>query len=223
MGQIVARFSSYPRVDAIKVITGLNESHAELMNSVCPLCKLFASIKPPDLDPRECCLIAFSSGIVSDKRVMLRKEFANGFDEHPRLALPAGDPVRRNSLCVYLSTCVAGEPFSTNRVEARGFLALVDSNTDESTYEVGPRVLSPDTIDFSLVREWAGHCSSNHKDTCEKATSEPVLGRRLIIAGMAAWWNFQTKASTMLRYHMFGPRHQAIPRKWILFWDKSSL
>ena len=145
-----------------------NISLNQLRQSRCPVCRALALVTPPELDGQQLCIKAFSSNHA------------------------LGGKYRRLSDAKEYSDCTVIFPVHERWSEVQklartgwlegGCLALVEVGDGEELRlpEVGPRLARPDSIDYSVVRQWMNFCKCKHGIACSISPLQSIKGLRVI-------------------------------------------
>lgn len=136
-----------------RVLRPLNATSAELRCSPCKICSLLGTIKPADFDGRDCELQAMAAS----NELLFYRRAIDGFSQ-----------------AILLKVFV-----DSSFTDADRCLAVLDSRPDAAPYDIGPRRISPGSIDYNLLKNFIGFCSHNHK-TCFKASRSNLPGFKII-------------------------------------------
>lgn len=149
-------------------IAPLPETQEELQNSECQLCRLWASIKPLSLDESECHLRAFPALLLDDATTVGLSQIRHPFQSH--------------SICtlVGVADTVPSKYSDVYKVRSRGVFALCASSKSWDSYDFGPRLISPNRIDFSIFKHCINTCDKNHAQTCRTTQTKHPKGFRVI-------------------------------------------
>lgn len=132
----------------------LNESQAQLSTSSCAICRLLSVIKPKSLDGEECSLGAIPA---------------------TRALVDTYEPVYKQSQCTVLSVIMRNGP--EDSWLDNGCLASLA--TEDRRIDVEPRRISPDSIDFELIKSLLSFCGEHHS-LCSNKYSYDIPGLRVI-------------------------------------------
>jgi hypothetical protein len=122
-------------------LSDTQDTHEELRNSDCRMCRCLSMIKPGHLDGTRCQLRAYSARHVFG-RVRKKAWISELVDSVVIGVAPRGESV---------TACLSN-----------GFFGI--AGTNQQDYDFGPRMMS-DVVDFELVNGWLRMCKEKHTKT----------------------------------------------------------
>jgi hypothetical protein len=149
---------SSPIYAAGRVLMKVTKSHDELLTSACRVCRALASIKPAFLDDeaKACNLTAFSSCTALSS---------------------SNNPKYLGKDCTVVGFVPKGSPYTISR--RLGFLAVLKSDEIEN-FAIGPRIIHPHAVDYSLVKALMSLCGQKHRKYCLAASTTKIPGLRVL-------------------------------------------
>ncbi|KAK3367687.1 heterokaryon incompatibility protein-domain-containing protein, partial [Podospora didyma] len=147
----------------VSLFPEMRATHDELLRSSCRVCSSIATIKPPSLDGQPCRLVA------------IRSDIALATDK----ICPSG------RTCTVIGIWPEDRKFTTAQECIQfGYVALVgSSDLHLQGFDVGPRKVLPDAIDFGDLQKLIAFCDQGHPGDCfikSESRKPNVLGLLVI-------------------------------------------